>query len=310
MLKIHLDTDLGGDLDDLCALAMLLNWPEPVQLTGVTSVGDDHGRRAGYARAALNLAGHADVPVAAGADLSLGCYRWFLGLPPEERYWPEPVPPLDTPADQAIALLKQSIEQGATIVAIGPYTNLYLLDHAYPGLLARARLVMMGGWVFPTRPGYPDWGYDMDFNAQADLRSARYVFEHATCPTLVPLSVTVETFLRRSNLDALRHGGSPLAGLIAHQAVPFDEDEKIAERFGGTCPNLLDDIINFQHDPLATAVALGWSEGVEMQTLPLVVEEVDGWLVERVNPAGRPFRVVTKVDGARFSTEWVRIVNS
>lgn len=69
MLKIHLDTDLGGDLDDLCALAMLLNWPDPVHLTGVTSVGDLHGRRADYARAALHLAGHPDVPVAAGADI-------------------------------------------------------------------------------------------------------------------------------------------------------------------------------------------------------------------------------------------------
>lgn len=28
MTLIHLDTDLGGDIDDLCALAMLLRWPE------------------------------------------------------------------------------------------------------------------------------------------------------------------------------------------------------------------------------------------------------------------------------------------
>lgn len=88
---------------------------------------------------------------------------------------------------------------------------------------------MMGGWVYPTRPGYPDWGCDMDFNVQADLRSARYVFEHAVCPTLASLSVTVETFLRCSDLEAL-HRGSPLANLIAHQAVPFDKDEKIAEQ--------------------------------------------------------------------------------
>ncbi|MCX6029078.1 MAG: hypothetical protein NT169_07215 [Chloroflexi bacterium] len=28
MLKLHLDTDLGGDIDDLCALALVLNWPD------------------------------------------------------------------------------------------------------------------------------------------------------------------------------------------------------------------------------------------------------------------------------------------
>jgi inosine-uridine nucleoside N-ribohydrolase len=27
MLKLYVDTDLGGDIDDLCALAMALNWP-------------------------------------------------------------------------------------------------------------------------------------------------------------------------------------------------------------------------------------------------------------------------------------------
>ena len=34
MQKIHLDTDIGGDIDDLCALAMLLKWPG-LEITGV-----------------------------------------------------------------------------------------------------------------------------------------------------------------------------------------------------------------------------------------------------------------------------------
>jgi hypothetical protein len=34
-MKIHLDTDIGGDLDDVCALALLLSMPE-VEITGVT----------------------------------------------------------------------------------------------------------------------------------------------------------------------------------------------------------------------------------------------------------------------------------
>lgn len=38
MLKLHLDSNLGGDIDDLCALALALNWPE-VELLAVTTVG-------------------------------------------------------------------------------------------------------------------------------------------------------------------------------------------------------------------------------------------------------------------------------
>ena len=43
MLKVHLDTDLGGDSDDLCALAMLLKWPN-VQITGITTNNALHHR--------------------------------------------------------------------------------------------------------------------------------------------------------------------------------------------------------------------------------------------------------------------------
>jgi hypothetical protein len=54
MRKFHLDTDLGGYIDDLCALAMVLNWSE-VELVAVTTVSDDPGKRAGYAGYALEL---------------------------------------------------------------------------------------------------------------------------------------------------------------------------------------------------------------------------------------------------------------
>ena len=46
-MRIHLDTDLGGDTDDACALAMWLGWAG-VEITGITTVADPRGRRAGY----------------------------------------------------------------------------------------------------------------------------------------------------------------------------------------------------------------------------------------------------------------------
>src|SRR5512143_1101914 len=94
MQKIHLDTDLGGDIDDLCALAMLLRWSGDVQLTGITTVAEANGRRAGYLHYVLGLEGRNDIPVAAGADVSQGFYRYpELTYPDETRYWPEPMVP-------------------------------------------------------------------------------------------------------------------------------------------------------------------------------------------------------------------------
>src|SRR5574341_284428 len=307
MYKIHLDTDLGGDIDDLCALAMLLRWPDDAELNGITTVAEANGRRAGYVRYILGLEERNDVPVAAGADVSQGFYRYAeLGYPTEERYWPELISPLPNALDDAIHLLRQSVEQGATIIAIGPFTNLYLLDLQYPGILMDANLFLMGGYIYPTRSGFPDWANDMDWNIQVDVKSAKHVIESSN-PTLVPLTVTVETALRRAYLDDLRKAGA-LGQLIAQQAEAFAIDEQNEKRFGETCKGLPHDIINFQHDPLACAIALGWDEGIEIEELPLSLEEKDGWLHERIDPSGRPARIVTKVDGPRFNEFWLQII--
>jgi inosine-uridine nucleoside N-ribohydrolase len=318
-----MDTDIGGDMDDLCALAMVLSWPG-VELTGVTTVaehygqnhhdGQNHrddtdsrgGKRAGMVRFVLGLAGRTDVPVAPGADARLPCYRVFQGLPDETVYWPEPIDTGGMRGEPALNLLERSIEQGAIIAAIGPFTNLALLEQRSPGILQTARLVLMGGYAFPPRAGYPVWNYEMDWNVQVDVQSALYVFERSR-PTLVPLAVTVETALRRAYLPRLRQSG-PLGQLIARQAEAHAVEYKNEETYGRTCPGLPPDIINFQHDPLACAIALGWDEGLEVRDLRLKSEIHDGWLRQAVDPSGTPARLVTAVDGERFNEFWLNVV--
>jgi purine nucleosidase len=226
-----------------------------------------------------------------------------LGYPDEASYWPGRILPLPGPLENAIQLLKQSIEQEATIIAIGPFTNLYVLDLQYPGILKRAKLFLMGGYVYPIRPGFPNWGNDMDWNIQVDVRSARHVIENSN-PTIIPLTVTVETALRRAHLGDLRKAGS-LGELLARQAEAFAVDEQNEKRFGQTCEGLPDDIINFLHDPLACAIALGYEDGIEFDEVPLTLEEVNGFLHERVDSSGWKFRIVTKINGPHFNDFWL-----
>jgi len=307
MLKLHLDTDIGGDIDDLCALAMVLNWPAS-ELVAVTPVSEVGGRRAGYARYALEIAGRRDVPVAAGADVSLGCYRhWQPGFHPDENaYWPEPIRAVPGADAKAIALLERSIEQGATIAAVGPCTNLALLERRWPGILATARLVLMGGFVFPARAGFPQWGREMDYNIQVDPESAQVVLECAS-PLQVALSVTLETALRRAWLPTLREAGK-MGQLLARQAEAFAIEEGVESRFGRKFNGLPHDIINFLHDPLACAVALGWNNGLEIHEVPLKSEIKDGYLLQTVDQAGKPTRIVTRVNGPKFSEFWLATV--
>ncbi len=278
MTKIHLDTDIGGDMDDLCALAMLLKWPD-LEITGVTTVSEDQGRRAGYVHYVLSLVGRTGIPCAAGADVSGGYYRYALG---------------------------RSIEQGAVVVAIGPYTNLMLLEKTYPGILKQTDLFLMGGHVFDMPAGYPQWGKEMDYNIQVDIHSAHFVLEHAH-PTLVPVTVTCQTALRRAYLPRLARAGR-LGELIVLQAERCASSEQNERNYGETCPGLPRDIINFQHDPLACAIALGWQEGVEIETVPLKLEIRESWLYEIPDSDGIPTRLVTKIDGNAFNEFWCHIL--
>lgn len=306
MTKVHLDTDIGGDMDDVCALAMLLKWPG-VEITGITTTAEENGRRAGYARYMLDMMGRAATPVAAGADLQDGHYRYaVLGYPPDEENWPEPITYLPGSVDQAIELLKHSVEQGAILIGIGPLTNFMLLDKKYPGILKQADLYLMGGFVDPIPPGFPSWEKIYDWNMELDVKAAAYVLEHGN-PTLIPLNMSCQTALRRADLKRLA-GAGKLGSLLVRQAERFAKAEQFEQQYGETCANLPKDIINFHHDPLACAIALGWRDGVVIENAPLKVEIRDGWIYETRDPDGKPTRLVTQIVPEKFNAYWCDVI--
>ncbi len=304
-MRLHLDTDFAGDTDDACALAMVLGWPD-VELTAVTTTADPDGRRAGYVAHLLALAGRFDVPVAAGAGASLTTGGPMGALPDHDRYWTSPVPPRPSPPGKALSLLDASIRAGATVAAIGPLTNLAMLEGATPGRLRGAPVVAMGGWVHPLGPGLPAWGPERDWNVQCDTTAA--VMVEATADlTLVPLAATAKAHLRAAHLDRLAAGG-PLGALLARQAVAHAADHRVSE-LGRAHASLPDDLLNFHHDPLACAVALGWpGVTVAEERLSPVLE--DGILRFAPDHGGRPARVVTDVDGDAFAEAWLAAVEA
>jgi len=302
---IHVDTDIGGDTDDLCALTMLLGW-SGVNVAGVTTSTEEGGLRAALASYALRLAGREGVPVVAGTEGSLGGYRGPHDLADLDRYWPDPVKPEPSPPGAALDLLARNAEEGATIVAIGPWTNLALLEAARPGLLSSTRVVVMGGCVRPPGPGLVSLTPDMDYNVQQDIVAARLVWERCA-PVLVQRPVCLEAGLREAHLTKLRQGGR-LARLIAHQGELHGADWDMRST-GREHPNLPDDLLNFHYDPLACAVAAGW-DGALVEELELVARQDDGLLGFDAEPGGRKTQVVTVIDGLRFEEEWLRAVAS
>ena len=305
-MKVHLDTDLGTDMDDLVALVLLLGQPD-VELTGITTTIDPGGRRAGYVRHVLGLAGRREVAVAAGAEVSLTTLTTPGGFPPEERRWPEPVPPAPGPPGAALGMLADSIDGGATILAVGPFTNLGLLGSERPGLLRRARVVVMGGWFDLPADDLPDWGPGRDWNTQCDTHAARTMVELAGDLTLVPLPLTLRVHLRDAHLERLRAAGA-LGELIAFQAEHHGAEQDNHE-IGRSHDGLPDDLLNFQHDPLACAVALGWDcvTVEERRVTPVLDHDV---LRLADDPGGRSVQVAVAVDADAFTGRWLEALEA
>jgi len=300
---IHLDTDLGGDPDDVCTLALLLGAPG-VELVGITTLLDRDGRRAGYTRYCLELAGRGDIPVVAGAVASL---TTGLIADPEiddRRFWPAGLPLCPSSPGAALDTLAQSIERGAEIIAIGAMTNLAMLEVARQGILRDVTVTTMGGWVDPPAPGYPAWGPEMDWNVQCDVR-AMEILVHGARISIGTLSGTMTACLRDSDLSRLRAAG-PLGRLIAQQSLAQAENNDLSA-LGRRHEGLPDDLLNFHWDPAACALALGW-DCVESQEAALTTVVDDGVLRFVRDKSGFPARILTRVDNDAFSERWIEAV--
>jgi inosine-uridine nucleoside N-ribohydrolase len=205
---IILDTDIGTDIDDAFALALVLRSPE-LDLIGVTTVSGDTAARAAIAAKMLSIAGRGDVPVFAGPPgkpLPCAQCRWA-----ESFRWPE----LDH--EGAVAFLEDQFNRQPgelTLVTIGPLTNIAALLKRDPAVAKKIkRIVMMGGSL---RRGYsPGSGPTPEYNIAADIPAAQAVFSSGIPILMAPLDVTAELQLEAADRQKIFSHGTPLTTALA-----------------------------------------------------------------------------------------------
>jgi purine nucleosidase len=307
-MRVHLDTDFAGDTDDAAALVMLLGRPE-AEIVGITTTADPDGRRAGYVEYVLRMAGRSDIPVAAGAPRSLTTGLEMGALPYHEPYWGSAVvTSRPAPDGTATDLLDQSVQAGAVLVAIGPCTNLALLEQRSPGALSRAPVVLMGGWARPPADEMPQWGPELDWNIQCDTTAALSVFASSERLSLVTVPETLAAQLRGVHLSRLE-GSGPLGQLLARQALSHRDEYGVTE-LAKQYPGLPDDLLNFQYDAAACAVALGW-ESVKSRTTQLLPETEAGILRFQEAASGKLVDALCSVSTDDFGDQWLdSVVNA
>ena len=230
--KVILDTDIGGDVDDAYALALLASLRE-AKVLGVTTVSGPTDQRAQSAAKLLATLGRSEIPIYAGRRSDQPMNRQYE--------WARDFRSNSMKKFSAVEFLRKQI-QGApgeiTLIAIGPLTNLAELFVRYPETARQIkRIVIMGGAIYV--------GYDSkppgvsEHNIKCDPVSARVVFTSGAPLTMVGLDATAMMQLNEEHQKKLFALGTPATDALA----------ALTNLWGNRIPTMF--------DPMAVAYALG-----------------------------------------------------
>jgi inosine-uridine nucleoside N-ribohydrolase len=226
--RILIDCDPGHD--DAIALLLALASPE-VELVGITTVAGNQTLEKTTANAirVLDFVGRDDVPIAAGADRPLVRDPFVAAYVHGETGLdgPDLPPPQREPqALHAVDFLAERVS-GATLVAVGPLTNVALLLARHPE--ARPdRIVLMGGSI-----GLGNVTPAAEFNIWADPEAAALVFESGLELTVVGLDVTHQALLLDADAERLRASGRT-GQMVAELYDFFHRFHRDTYGFGGS----------------------------------------------------------------------------
>lgn len=182
---VILDTDIGTDIDDAFALALIINSPE-LELRGVTTVSGDTQARARLAAKMLWEAGGAwrKVPVYAGQP--------GKSQPIDQTRWADGFTSPVLHMSGAVEFMKAEIDRQpgkVTLIAIGELTNVAALLKSDPSMAKKIRrIALMGGSI--ARGYGPDSKPEAEWNIKSNPDAARTVFSSGVPLLVAPLDVT------------------------------------------------------------------------------------------------------------------------
>lgn len=281
--KVIVDMDIGDDIDDAFALALLLQSPE-IEIVGITTDWGDTALRVRLLERLLRETGHAGIPVAQG--ITTPNPTPFT----QARYAQRGLPPSRPPQDAIDFMLREIKRQPGqvTILALGPLTNIGAAIARDPAAFGKVKqVVMMGGSV---RAGYRKSQYvpvrpaDREYNIASDVKGAQSLFGSGVPIVMMPLDST-QIRLDEVERNAIFGHGSPLTDAVAllyHQWIDAYQP------WSSNMPSLFD------------VVPVIWLlDPASCPTTPLRVQVTDDGLTREV--AGQPnAQVCLAADQPRF----------
>jgi inosine-uridine nucleoside N-ribohydrolase len=166
MVPVILDTDIGVDIDDHFAVALLLGSPEfDIRLITVSSGDIEH--RADLLTQLLVEAGRTDVPIALGlpSPQPLGLPVHIMPVSGSRYRWRDYPGPTSLDGAGEIVRVVTSSADPVTIISICQMTTIAAALERDPGIVANSRIVSMSACLVPQR----------DANAACDAEAYRRV---------------------------------------------------------------------------------------------------------------------------------------
>ena len=295
-VPLILDTDIGTDMDDTWALAMILKSPE-LDLKLVSTVAADTTYRAKLAAKMLQLAGRTDVPVGIG-PASAEHVSYPLG-PWVEHYGLADYP--GTVHEDGVQALIDTIRNSpepVTVLSIGPMTNLALALELAPDIIDNSRVVGMQGSIY--------MGYDgseqtvAEWNVYLDPRAAQKVLSSEWNITLTPIDTCGLLALSGSLYQTFRSSTDSLVrAILSNYKFWLEEKHKLHELPAHT---------SVLYDTVAAYLTFS-EEWLEMEELPLVVTDN---AFTRIDSSGKTIRCATGWKDMRAFEEFLvdRLMNN
>ena len=218
---VILDTDIGDDLDDAFALALVLRSPE-LHLIGIETAFADTELRARLVDRYLAAVGRSDIPVLAGVP---GPQTNHFSQAAYARQAP------DRKHGSAVDFLFKQIHAHPgqiTLIAIGALTNVKTAIERDPATFRQLkRVVIMGGSVYRgyDKKGDKNTPPSAEWNIVCDPAGAKALFNSGVPVFVMPLDST-QIHLENPALGTLFAHGSPLTDqltLLYHQWTPVNE---------------------------------------------------------------------------------------
>ncbi len=284
-IKILIDTDMGGDVDDALALAMALNSPG-IEIVGITNVYLANAWRAGVTKHLLSVYGREDIPVCTGAEKPLIGWWDESRIPNSSADYGEHHGEKLPHACDYIIRMAEEVEN-LTVVAIGPLTNLGLALAKAPHIASKIKVLMMGGQV---NKAHPEW------NIVCDPEAARIVFESGVAITMVGLDVTNRCQFTRDEVEQVKAGGNVRCETLGEMMEIF------IKNFG---------YLPILHDPLALSLLI-WDDLVKLEQKNILIETggqfTRGLTIDCDWGQGVPVMVATDVDAAEFKRRTIELL--